>query len=347
MTAVTLKNITKAYPGQKHPALSNLYLELASGKITALLGPSGCGKTTLLKLIAGLIYPEKGDVLFDNQSVLNLATNQRDTTLVFQNHLLFPYMTVAENVGFGLRMRKLAKKVIQEKVSHTLELVKLPNLEKRMPSELSGGQQQRVALARALVVNPKVLLLDEPLSNLDAHLRFEMRDLIVSLQNQTKVTCVFVTHDQQEAVEIADQIALIIDGRILQFGDPNEFYEQPKSVKVASFFGAQNIYECSCHDNKFTCVLGEFNSPRNLGNTRSHVCIRPENINIVKSPIANSIQVKVTAIDYLGTASRVRCLIKDSDKEIIVISNFDQTVGLSVNADIYLEIPNDKLWVMN
>ncbi|MBF2734970.1 MAG: ATP-binding cassette domain-containing protein, partial [Betaproteobacteria bacterium AqS2] len=180
MTAVRLAGLSKTYLGQERPALDRLDLELRSGAITALLGPSGCGKTTLLKLVAGLLRPSAGDVRFDGESVLAIEPERRDAVLVFQDHLLFPYMDVAANVGFGLRMRGLARRDIDRAVEAALEQVRLPGFGARRPGDLSGGQQQRVALARALVVKPKVLLLDEPLSNLDAHLRLEMRDLIVS-----------------------------------------------------------------------------------------------------------------------------------------------------------------------
>ncbi|MDA9930982.1 ABC transporter ATP-binding protein, partial [Alphaproteobacteria bacterium] len=193
MTTVNIDHLTKVYPGQTEPSLDDLSLEIRSGELTALLGPSGCGKTTTMKMIAGLLVPTAGDVLFDGRSILHEKPEHRGVVMVFQNYLLFPYMSVADNIGFGLKMRKIDKTEIDRRVSEMLELVKLPDLGKRRPSELSGGQQQRVALARALIVQPNVLLLDEPLSNLDAHLRFEMRDLIRSLQQEIGITTIFVT----------------------------------------------------------------------------------------------------------------------------------------------------------
>ena len=178
MTHVSIQELTKVYPGSAEPSLDRLSLEIDSGELTALLGPSGCGKTTTMKMIAGLLTPTSGDVMFDDRSVLKDKPENRGVVMVFQNYLLFPYMSVAANIGFGLKMRKVDKTEIDRRVKDMLELVKLPDLGSRRPSELSGGQQQRVALARALIVQPNVLLLDEPLSNLDAHLRFEMRDLI-------------------------------------------------------------------------------------------------------------------------------------------------------------------------
>ena len=207
MTHVSIKNLTKIYPGSSVPSLDDLSLEVTSGSLTALLGPSGCGKTTTMKMIAGLLDQTSGDVTFDNISILKEKPENRGVVMVFQNHLLFPYMNVQDNIGFGLKMRNIHKDEIYNRVIEMLELVKLPNMENRMPKELSGGQQQRVALARALIVQPKVLLLDEPLSNLDAHLRFEMRDLIRNLQQSMGITTIFVTHGQEEAVVLADQVA--------------------------------------------------------------------------------------------------------------------------------------------
>ena len=207
MTQVAIKELTKVYPGADAPSVDNLTLDIGSGDLAALLGPSGCGKTTTMKMIAGLLPPTAGDVAFDGRSVLNDKPENRGVVMVFQNYLLFPYMSVADNIGFGLKMRKVPRGEIARRVGEMLELVRLPDLGARRPRELSGGQQQRVALARALIVKPRVLLLDEPLSNLDAHLRFEMRDLIRGLQQEMGITTIFVTHDQEEAVVLADRIA--------------------------------------------------------------------------------------------------------------------------------------------
>lgn len=233
MTQVRISNLTKVYPGATVPSVKNLDLEIESGELTALLGPSGCGKTTTMKMIAGLLCPTYGDITFDGQSILSLKPEDRGVVMVFQNYLLFPYMSVADNIGFGLRMRKMPKSEIKPRVDEMLELMKLPDLGDRRPSELSGGQQQRVALARALIIRPKVLLLDEPLSNLDAHLRLEMRDLIRSLQQEFGITTIFVTHDQEEAVVLADKVALILDGELRQYDKADVFYKRPADEQVA------------------------------------------------------------------------------------------------------------------
>ncbi len=221
MTRVSLIDLGKTWPGMARPALEGLSLEIAKGELVALLGPSGCGKTTALRIIAGLIQPTSGDLRFDGRPVLGLPPERRNAVMVFQNHLLFPHMNVVENVGFGLRMRGVQSADIAGRVDEMLSLVQLPDIGRRKPHELSAGQQQRVSLARALVLNPGVLLLDEPLANLDTQLRAGMRDLIRALQLRLKLTTLFVTHDQEEAAAISDRVALMLDGRLRQVDRPD------------------------------------------------------------------------------------------------------------------------------
>ncbi|MCB0032755.1 MAG: ABC transporter ATP-binding protein [Anaerolineales bacterium] len=236
MTQVDLLHLDKTYDNG-HPAVQDVTLHVPSGKITALLGPSGCGKTTTLKMIAGLLEPTRGDILFGGDSVLHLPAEKRTAVMAFQNHLLFPYMSVGENVGFGLKMRGENKATRHKRVADLLELVQLAGYADRRPNQLSGGQQQRVALARALITEPEVLLLDEPLSNLDAHLREEMRTLILNLQRQLGITTIFVTHDQEEALFMGDQVAVMNGGRIEQLGTPEAIFHQPQTRFVAEFIG--------------------------------------------------------------------------------------------------------------
>ena len=282
MTNVSIKNLTKIYQGSTAPSLKNLSLEINSGTLTSILGPSGCGKTTTLKIIAGLIDHTSGDIAFDGKSVLKVKPEKRGAVMVFQNHLLFPYMNIHENIGFGLRMRNLNKTEINKKIFEMLELVQLPNIENRMPKELSGGEQQRVALARALIVQPKVLLLDEPLSNLDNHLRIEMRNLITDLQKKFEITTIFVTHDQEEAVEISDQIAFVLNGKLEQFDKPENFFKRPTNMKTARFFGCNNFINGTLKNNKFISSIGEFYLARDLPSNDGFLIFRPENIQIGK-----------------------------------------------------------------
>ena len=232
--------------------------------------------------------------------------------MVFQNHLLFPYMNVQDNIGFGLKMRNVDKDQIYKRVLEMLDLVKLPNMENRMPKELSGGQQQRVALARALIVQPKVLLLDEPLSNLDAHLRFEMRDLIRNLQQSMGITTIFVTHDQEEAVVLADQVALILDGRLKQYDKPDVFYKRPIDVLTAQFFGGQNFIKGTSKNNLFNSNIGEFTLPQNCLKGSGILTFRPENVQIGKAPKnLNTIKAKIIDNIFLGTQTRLKLSIND------------------------------------
>jgi ABC-type Fe3+/spermidine/putrescine transport system ATPase subunit len=217
--------------------LHDLSLEIGGGELIVLLGPSGCGKTTLLKIIAGLLEPGSGDLLFGDRVFTGMPAERREAAMVFQKALLFPHLSVAENVAFGLKMRKIPGDESARRVAEALEMVQLEGFGERKPRELSGGQEQRVSLARALVTRPRVLLLDEPFSALDVGLRAEMRTLVRQLQRRLQITTVFVTHDQEEAVTIADRIALLLDGEIVQVGKPRDFYISPKTPEAARFFG--------------------------------------------------------------------------------------------------------------
>ena len=241
MITVGLRNLTKTFSSGSVVAVDNLNLDMPPGELVALLGPSGCGKTTTLKMIAGLIEPDKGDIKFDDKSVLEVPVEKRNVGMVFQRYVLFPHMTVFDNVAFGLKMRKVPKAELKQRVDEVLDLVHLEGYEKRHPAQLSGGQMQRVAIARAVVTNPTLMLMDEPLANLDAKLRLEMREFIRSLQRRLKITTIFVTHDQSEAAVLADTVAVMFDGKIHQFGVPRELFTYPQSVTVADFMGSTNF----------------------------------------------------------------------------------------------------------
>lgn len=304
MTRVQLSHLTRRFGSVS--AVDDVCLEVESGEMVALLGPSGCGKTTTLRMIAGLLDPTEGDVLFDGRSMLSVRTERRGAVMVFQKHLLFPTMTVAGNVGFGLRMQKVPKREIEHRAEEMLELVRLPGMGARMAHELSGGQQQRIALARALVVRPRVLLLDEPLANLDANLRIEMRELIRSIQAETGITSLFVTHDQEEAVMLADRVALILSGRLQQFGPPSDFYERPRSIDVARFFRNVNALPGVRDGATVATPAGRLSiDPQRVeGNDGSVlVTVRPEEVAIVNGDRAqvNVVDAEVLANVYVGT----------------------------------------------
>lgn len=348
MTQVDLLHLDKVYDNGHH-AVQDVTLHVPSGKITALLGPSGCGKTTTLKMIAGLLPPTKGDILFGGESVLTLPAEKRPAVMAFQNHLLFPYMSVGENVGFGLKMRGEKKEVRRQRVAELLALVQLEGYAERRPNQLSGGQQQRVALARALITEPEVLLLDEPLSNLDAHLREEMRTLILNLQRQLGITTIFVTHDQEEAVILADQIALMFDGRVHQFGPPRSFYERPRTEQIARFFGGVNFLpgqkkaegQLWVSDTVFEAQEGHKTRPGVI-----QLTIRPEHIQIVSSEQAGQLNGKnrLTAVvkNQLYTGTHTRLKVEAAGETLTVLADSDVRLPMGTAVDLYF--PPDKLW---
>ncbi|WP_303007096.1 ABC transporter ATP-binding protein [Romboutsia ilealis] len=238
MSSVKLVNITKSF--DEKIVLENINIDIKDGELVSLLGVSGCGKSTTLQLIAGLINPDSGDIIFNDKSVLNIPTGKREAVIVFQDYLLFPHMSVYENIEFGLKMKNINKKTRKDKVNELIKLVKLNGYENKYPSELSGGQKQRVAIARTLAINPKVLLLDEPFSNLDINLRNEMREFVLNLQKKLYITTILVTHDKEEALIMSDKIAVMVDGKIEQFDKPTTLYQNPKTKSVANIFGERN-----------------------------------------------------------------------------------------------------------
>ncbi len=240
MTKLSLRNLGMEYESSVR-AIDGLDLTVNAGELMVLVGPSGCGKTTALRLIAGLLHPTSGDVLFDDRSVLAVPAERRGAVMVLQDQALFPVKTVGENVAFGLKLRKVERSERRERVANALSAVQLSGFEHRWPDELSGGQRQRIALARTLVVRPRLLLLDEPLTSLEPGLRAELRDTICRLQRAVGITTVFVTHDQGEAMAVADRIAFLTDGRLRQVGPPSDFLHHPVDADAARFFGAQSI----------------------------------------------------------------------------------------------------------
>ncbi len=343
MTHVSIKALSKTYPGASKPSLDQLSLEIPSGELTALLGPSGCGKTTTMKMIAGLLEPTSGDVTFDGRSILHEKPEHRGVVMVFQNYLLFPYMSVADNIAFGLKMRKVPRVEIDARVADMLALVKLPDLGTRRPADLSGGQQQRVALARALIVRPKVLLLDEPLSNLDAHLRFEMRDLIRGLQKDLGITTIFVTHDQEEAVVLADRVALILDGSLRQYAPADMFYKRPADEAVARFFGGHNFITGISDGVLFQSALGPLHLPDGARKGPGKLTFRPENVKVGVAA-ENTITARVVERVYLGTQTRLRLVVGEVAIEAVLSP--DLVEGLAVGASVQVTLPRQTLWVL-
>ena len=253
--AVIIKDAVKKYGD--FIALKGVSLDIREGEFFTLLGPSGCGKTTLLRMIAGFNSIEGGEFYFGDRLINAVPAHKRDIGMVFQNYAIFPHLTVAENVAYGLKARKVPASEIAPRVAEALELVQIAHLSKRKPNELSGGQQQRVALARAFVIEPSVLLMDEPLSNLDAKLRVQMRTVIKKLQRKLGITTIYVTHDQEEALAISDRIAVMKDGVIMQIGTPTEIYAKPQNPFVAGFIGTSNFLDCTVRENGEVTIENE------------------------------------------------------------------------------------------
>ncbi len=298
--AITLAGVRKSFGDT--PAVRDLTTDIPAGSFTALLGPSGCGKSTTLAMIAGLLHPDTGDIRFDGRSQLGVPAEHRPAGLVFQKPLLFPHLNVEQNVAFGLRMRRLDRSQTRERVAAILDRVQLTALARRRVGELSGGQEQRVALARALVLEPRALLLDEPFSQLDATLRAEMRRLVKDLHTESGVTTVFVTHDQTEAVEVADTIALLLDGHLAGQGDPEMFYAAPPSLAAARFFGVTNELPGTVRDGQFTAAATGLRRPTTLPDGPAVLVIRPETISLTSPSGDDDTMVGVAvAARFAGT----------------------------------------------
>ncbi|WGS64891.1 ABC transporter ATP-binding protein [Marinitoga aeolica] len=310
--SLRLENVTKIFYDKKYNteviAVNNSNFEIKPGELITLLGPSGCGKTTTLRMVAGFELPTKGKIYIGNEDVTYLPPNKRDTATVFQSYGLFPHMTVFDNVAYGLKLRKLSKEEIKEKVLSTLDMVGLKDLANRAPSRLSGGQQQRVALARSIIVEPSILLLDEPLSNLDALLREQMRIEIRRIQKSLGITAIYVTHDRVEAMSLSDRIIVMKDGKIIQIGTPNTIYENPNSKFVAGFVGKVAFFDVEVKDiveNK--CIIDFRGKILEIPKYESNVEIgsgnvlmaRPESL-VLKDPKKGLINGKVKINVYLG-----------------------------------------------
>ncbi|WP_088314190.1 ABC transporter ATP-binding protein [Kineosporia sp. R_H_3] len=282
------------------PVLDGFDLAVEPGTLTSLLGPSGCGKTTALRLLAGLLAPTGGDVRVAGRSVLTVPTHRREVAVVFQQPLLFPHLDVAGNVAFGLRMQGVDRTTTRRRVADMLDLVHLSGLGSRRPAQLSGGQEQRVALARALVVRPRVLLLDEPLSQLDAGLREEMRGLVRAVQRELRLTTLFVTHDQEEAASLSDRVAVLLGGRVAQDGTPQELYERPASLPVARFLGTANLVPGVVRDGVWTGPLGRV--PTGAPDGPATLAVRQESLVVDLDPDAAGLAATVTDARYRGTS---------------------------------------------
>ena len=338
--ALRLSRIEKRYGGTV--AVAGIDLDVADGEFVTLLGPSGCGKTTTLGLIAGFFPPTSGEIYLKGKPVADLPSFRRDIGVVFQDYALFPHMTVAQNVAFGLRMRKVGASETATRVNQALDLVKLGGFGDRRPLQMSGGQRQRVALARALVINPAVLLLDEPLSNLDLKLREEMRVEIVSIQRRLGITTVFVTHDQGEALVMSDRIAVMNHGRIEQIGDPASIYEAPATRFVAEFIGRMNLLSGTVMPDR-AVRIGDttfaMEVPAEIASGAAvHVAIRPERARLTDEHPADGIALPgiVRQVFYLGATREVHVDLPNGERGFVQLHNEGSDAVVATGSAVWL-----------
>ena len=335
MSKITVKNLEKSFG--KGKVLENIDFEVDDGKVVSLLGPSGCGKTTTLKVIAGLLQPDEGAIFIGDQNITKLPSEKRGTVIVFQDHLLFPHLNVEQNIGFGLKMAKHPKKEIKEKVEEMLDLVKLKGTNRKYPHELSGGQQQRIALARALAVSPKVLLLDEPFSNLDPKLRQEIRELTFEIQRNLGMTTILVTHDKEEALMSSDKIAFMQDGKIKQFGTPEELYQRPNSIEVAHFLGEKNFIPGRIQNGRFQSDIVSIQSARSDAN-HARLMIKPEDIGIF--PVGTKdLEGTIQSRKYAGERVYYTVGVMGIELKIISQSASFYSIGDRVSLEVNINDP--------
>jgi multiple sugar transport system ATP-binding protein len=353
MASISLKNIRKSFNAV--PAVRDLSLEIADGEFIALLGPSGCGKTTTLRMISGLENPDSGTILIDGQDVTNLPPRNRDVAMVFQDYALYPHMTILENIGYPLKVRGIAKKDIEKSVQEVADNLQIGGLLHRRPGQLSGGQQQRAAVARAVVHQARVFLFDEPLSNLDAKLRLEARAFLKHLQNNVNITAVYVTHDQAEAMALADRIVVMNQGRIMQVGSPIEIYRKPANIFVAAFIGnpPMNLLPCSISDNQ-VCILTKDSElsfpidseklPKQLrAGEKMTLGIRPEHISIHTAEQEKSIPAELYVTQALGGESLI---IVKLGEQLLSIRRFEDEVP-DFPKQLWLSFEAERLFFYN
>ncbi len=337
-------------------AVAGINLDMPPGEFFSLLGPSGCGKTTTLRLIAGFERPDEGQILLDGVDMVQTPPHRRNVNTVFQNYALFPHLTVEENVAFGLRYKSIGKHEQRQRVGDALALVRLEGFEKRRPSQLSGGQQQRVALARALILNPAVLLLDEPLGALDAKLRKALQIELKALQEEVGITFIYVTHDQEEALTMSDRLAVMSNGRVEQVGTPSEVYEEPSTAYVADFLGVSNLMDGRADggngDGTAKVRLGEFELAASKGETDARgdvkIVIRPERVHLEEPGTTgeNRVPGMVERVVYVGSTMQVIVHLASGQTLQAWIPNRGEGLPYTQGTSVAVHLPADALRVL-
>ena len=317
MGAINITNVGKIYPNGTR-ALEDVNIEINDGEFVVLVGPSGCGKTTLLRMVAGLEDITEGEISIADKVVNEVAPKDRDIAMVFQNYALFPHMTIEENIAYGLKIRKVAKDEKNKIIRHITELMGLGQLLQRKPAQLSGGQQQRVALARVLVSQRPIVLMDEPLSNLDAKLRVEIRSEIKSLNKQLGITIVYVTHDQSEALSMSDKVVLLQGGKVVQTGTPKDLYENPKNIFSASFIGTPSTNLLTAKNINFSEQL---NLESNISIDDCIFAVRPENISLNPSKTDFSLHTNIEQIEYEGKVSLLHLVTPAGERVVVSLAS--------------------------
>ncbi|WP_328344046.1 ABC transporter ATP-binding protein [Micromonospora sp. NBC_00421] len=355
MIDVTLESVSKRFArAGDTAAVDDVDISIAAGEFFTLLGPSGCGKTTTLRMVAGFYFPTSGRIRFGTEDVTHRPPNKRDTGMVFQNYALFPHMSVAQNVAYGLKIRKVGRAESARRIEEALGQVHLAGYGDRRIDQLSGGQQQRVALARALVIRPRTLLLDEPLSNLDAKLREETRVEIRRIQQEAGTTAIYVTHDQAEAMAMSDRIAVMESGRVRQIGAPQEIYHRPATAFVARFIGRSNVLELpvvtatagtvtvGLPDGSETAVTAPTDHGLRAGDT-ALVSVRPEHLGLTSATEPGALTGRVTEVEFTGMATN---LVVEVAGEPVQVAAIDVPAGTAVGDQVGLRLNRERMWVV-
>ena len=347
--SVVVEKLTKHYSPGSVPAVSNISFEAPTGSITAILGPSGAGKSTVLRAVAGLELVDHGSIAIDGRDCSKLRVQDRNVGFVFQNYALFEHMSIADNIGFGLRVRRRTKRQIEERVVELLELIQLPELRRRFPAELSGGQRQRVAFARALAVEPKVLLLDEPFGALDVKVRVELREWLRRLHDEIKITTLLVTHDQTDAFEVSEHVVVLFDGKVAQAAAPQDIYDHPATARVAQFIGGANMLSDGVHSDQAEAALQRAGiTPLAQEGKRVQVLVRPQDLRLTR-PTQGTPDLNLGKVVHLRrVGGYVKATVQLSDGQHVAVecpkSELDDQ-GIVQGDSVFVDVREAKVFL--